>query len=200
MGILGALTQTGIQRTAAGGKARAFCDIVGDQLGTMETNEFLNLGQTLIHYATADNLEFIGEIFGGCRLERGKEPFPPWRHRDRSPGLRRFGARSRPAGNFARPALIATSCSYNVNMEVGIRDAKTKLSKLVEAVLDGQEVFLTNRGARVVQLVRTPKAPTQGRGRGAWKGKIHLYDGWDSRDEDKRIEEMFQTLHEAGPK
>src|ERR1035441_10455438 len=46
--ILGALTQTGIQQTAAGGKARAFCDIVGDQLGTMETNEFLNLGETLI--------------------------------------------------------------------------------------------------------------------------------------------------------
>ena len=38
--ILGALTQTGITQTAAGGKARAFCDIVGDQLGTMETNEF----------------------------------------------------------------------------------------------------------------------------------------------------------------
>jgi len=36
--ILGALTQTGIQQTAAGGKARAFCDIVGDQLGTMESN------------------------------------------------------------------------------------------------------------------------------------------------------------------
>jgi hypothetical protein len=73
--ILGALTQTGIQQTAAGGKARAFCDIVGDQLGTMETNEFLNLGQTLIH-ASADNLKSIGEIFGVCRLERGKEPFP----------------------------------------------------------------------------------------------------------------------------
>jgi prevent-host-death family protein len=154
--ILGALTQTGITQTAAGGKARAFCDIVGDQLGTMETND----------------LQAFADSANGRR----------------------------PRGNFARPALIATSCSYNVNMEVGIRDAKTKLSKLVEAVLDGQEVFLTNRGARVVQLVRTPKAPTQGRGRGAWKGKIHLYDGWDSRDEDKRIEEMFQTLHEAGPK
>ena len=34
--ILAALTQTGIQQTAAGGKARAFCDIVGDQLGTGE--------------------------------------------------------------------------------------------------------------------------------------------------------------------
>jgi hypothetical protein len=97
--ILGALTQTGITQTAAGGKARAFCDIVGDQLGTMETNEFLNLGQTLIYYASADNLEFIGEIFGVCRLERGRA-VSPWRHRDRSPGPRRFGARSPPAGKL----------------------------------------------------------------------------------------------------
>jgi antitoxin (DNA-binding transcriptional repressor) of toxin-antitoxin stability system len=82
-------------------------------------------------------------------------------------------------------------------MEVGIRDAKNNLSKLVEAVLDGEEVFLTNRGARVVQLIRTPKATPRGRGRGSWKGKIHLYVGWDSWDEDKRIEEMFQTLHKA---
>ena len=66
--ILGALTQTGIQQTAAGGKARAFCDIVGDQLGKVETNEFLNLGETLIHYATGQNLDFLGEIFGVYRL------------------------------------------------------------------------------------------------------------------------------------
>jgi hypothetical protein len=66
--ILAALTQTGIQQTAAGGKARAFCDIVGDQLGTMETNEFLNLGETLIHYATGENQDFLGEIFGVYRL------------------------------------------------------------------------------------------------------------------------------------
>ena len=66
--ILGALTQTGIQQTAAGGKARAFCDIVGNKIGEMETNEFLNLGETLIHYATGQNLDFIGEIFGVYRL------------------------------------------------------------------------------------------------------------------------------------
>ena len=66
--ILAALTQTGITQTAAGGKARAFCDIVGDQLGRMETNEFLNLGETLIHYAAGQNLDFIGEIFGVYRL------------------------------------------------------------------------------------------------------------------------------------
>ena len=33
-----------------------------------ETNEFLNLGETLIHYATGQNLDFIGEIFGVYRL------------------------------------------------------------------------------------------------------------------------------------
>ena len=66
--ILAALTQTGIQQTAAGGKARAFCDIVGDKIGEMETNEFLNLGETLIHYATGQNLDFLGEIFGVYRL------------------------------------------------------------------------------------------------------------------------------------
>src|ERR1017187_4990036 len=66
--ILAALTQTGIQQTAAGGKARAFCDIVGDKIGEMETNEFLNLGETLIHYAAGENLDFIGEIFGVYRL------------------------------------------------------------------------------------------------------------------------------------
>ncbi len=83
-------------------------------------------------------------------------------------------------------------------MEVGIRDAKNNLSKLVEAVLDGEEVFLTNRGERVVQLVPTPKPISPGRGRGLWKEKIHFYAGWDSRNEDTKIEEMFETLHEAG--
>ncbi len=89
---------------------------------------------------------------------------------------------------------MATSCSYNQEMEVGIRSAKNNLSKLVEAVLEGEEVFLTNRGARVAQLVRTPQATQKGRGRGAWKGKINLYPGWDSREEDKRIEDMFEAL------
>ena len=30
--------------------------------------EFLNLGQTLIHYAAGTNLDFLGEIFGVYRL------------------------------------------------------------------------------------------------------------------------------------
>jgi prevent-host-death family protein len=85
-----------------------------------------------------------------------------------------------------------------MGMEVGIRHAKNHLSKLVEAVLDGEEVFLTNRGERVAQLVPTLKPISPGRGRGLWKGKIHFYAGWDSPNEDAKIEKMFEALHGTG--
>ena len=79
-------------------------------------------------------------------------------------------------------------------MEVGIREAKNNLSKFIDAVLQGEEVFLTKRGERVVQLVPAPKRPGPRRGFGLWKGKVNLYPGWDSPEEDKKIEEMFEDL------
>jgi prevent-host-death family protein len=82
-------------------------------------------------------------------------------------------------------------------MEVGIREAKNNLSKLVEAARDGEEVFLTKRGARVAQLVPTRKPVLPGRGRGTLKGKINFYPGWDSPEEDKKIEDMFEVLNET---
>lgn len=81
-------------------------------------------------------------------------------------------------------------------MEVGIREAKNNLSKLVEAVSKGEEVFLTNRGQRVAKIVPAPKPRTPLRGRGFLKGKINFYPGWDSPEEDKKIEEMFEFLSE----
>jgi len=80
-------------------------------------------------------------------------------------------------------------------MEVGIRDAKNNLSKLVEAVRDGEEVFLTKRGERVAQLVPARKPVSKMRGRGFLKGKVNLYPGWDSPEEDKKIEDMFEDLY-----
>jgi hypothetical protein len=66
---LSALQQTGITQINPGGKARAFADIVGDQLGLSEGRQYLNLGQTLLPYATEDNLDFLGEINGLPRLD-----------------------------------------------------------------------------------------------------------------------------------
>jgi hypothetical protein len=66
--ILAAISQTAITQLSPGGKARAFSDIVGDQLGQLESNEFQNLSQTLLPYATSDSLDFIGQIYGVSRL------------------------------------------------------------------------------------------------------------------------------------
>lgn len=83
-------------------------------------------------------------------------------------------------------------------MEVGIREAKNNLSRFIDAVLEGEEVFLTKRGERIAQLVPVPKRPGPRRGRGFLKGKVNLYPGWDSPDEAKKIEEMFEDLGDAG--
>ncbi len=80
-------------------------------------------------------------------------------------------------------------------MEVGIREAKTKLSQLVKAALAGEEVFLTNRGERKIQL-RVVEKTGGVRAWGSWAGKVNLYEEWDSAEEDKRIEETFEHVQE----
>jgi hypothetical protein len=68
--ILTGLQQTGISNTSPGGKARAFCDAVGDVLGLSEANSFSALAQTLLPYATGSNLDYIGAGYGLPRLQR----------------------------------------------------------------------------------------------------------------------------------
>lgn len=55
-------------------------------------------------------------------------------------------------------------------MQVNMLEAKTQLSKLVEAVLRGEDVVIANRGKPVVRLVKA-EAP-QRRRWGAWEGLI----------------------------
>ena len=56
-------------------------------------------------------------------------------------------------------------------MEVGIHEAKTKLSKLIPAVLSGEEVIITKSGHPLVKLV-----PVQAQGGlrqvGLYQGKL----------------------------
>ena len=54
-------------------------------------------------------------------------------------------------------------------MQVNMLEAKTQLSKLVEAALRGEEVVIANRGKPVVKLVRVDASPVK-RVPGAWKG------------------------------
>jgi uncharacterized phage protein gp47/JayE len=66
--LLASLMQTGIRQTAPGGKARAFCDIVGDQLGELETRSYAAIGQTLLPYASGSALDYLGDMYGVTRL------------------------------------------------------------------------------------------------------------------------------------
>ena len=66
--ILAALSATGIRQLAPGGKARAFGDILANELAELEQRQFLNIAQSLLPFATDTSLDLIGEIFGVARI------------------------------------------------------------------------------------------------------------------------------------
>lgn len=66
--ILAALATTGITQLAEGGKARAFADIVGDVLGSIEANVFQNIANSLLPFATGSSLDLLGDIYGVHRI------------------------------------------------------------------------------------------------------------------------------------
>ncbi len=59
-------------------------------------------------------------------------------------------------------------------MEVGIHEAKTKLSKLIPAVLSGEEVIITKAGQPLVKLIPVEVKSGQ-RPLGAYAGKIKFH-------------------------
>lgn len=74
---------------------------------------------------------------------------------------------------------------------VGVHEAKTHLSRLLEAVEDGETVEITNRGRTVARLVpaeRTRKQPNWGWARG---------QGWVADDFDAPLPDDLQALFEG---
>jgi len=71
---------------------------------------------------------------------------------------------------------------------VNIHHAKTHLSKLIEAVLNGEEVVIAKAGEPKVKLVI---AEPKKRMPGALKGKIWLADDWDSKETNEEIAKLF---------
>ena len=64
--------------------------------------------------------------------------------------------------------------------EVGMHEAKTRLSQLVELARSGEEVIITKRGEPVVRLepVRAPGAGLAAV-RGRYKGQVWMSEDWD---------------------
>lgn len=73
--------------------------------------------------------------------------------------------------------------------EVGMHEAKTTLSKLVERALAGEEIVITRRGEPAVSLA--PVAPTNNFESlfGLWRGQVEIADDFDELPDD--IAEAF---------
>lgn len=65
-------------------------------------------------------------------------------------------------------------------IQVGMHEAKTNLSKLVDKVLGGEEVTITRNGMPVAKIVPLePRKPSLNDVRGAWKGKVRMDDPFE---------------------
>lgn len=77
-------------------------------------------------------------------------------------------------------------------MQINMHEAKSQLSKLVQAALDGEEVIIARNGAPVVRITKFIPAKIK-RKPGAWEGKLWLADDWDSPETNRMINEKLQN-------
>jgi prevent-host-death family protein len=82
-------------------------------------------------------------------------------------------------------------------MEVGIRQAKANLSKLVKSALAGERIVITSHGKPLVELAPAkPERKQRARGYGAFKGVFRLPAGWDSPAAEEEFLNQFDFYRE----
>jgi prevent-host-death family protein len=67
---------------------------------------------------------------------------------------------------------------------VGMHEAKTHLSQLVERALEGEEIVLTRRGEPAVRLVPERAGAGFAALAGVWQGRIRIADDFDELPDD----------------
>lgn len=67
---------------------------------------------------------------------------------------------------------------------VGMHEAKTQLSKLVERVEAGEEIVITRRGEPAVRLVPERRSGGFASLAGAWRGRVTISDDFDELPDD----------------
>jgi len=68
--------------------------------------------------------------------------------------------------------------------QVGMHEAKTKLSQLVERAQAGEEIVIARNGKPVARLVPVAPANSFASIRGIWKGQVHIADDFDELPDD----------------
>ena len=81
-------------------------------------------------------------------------------------------------------------------MEIGVRQAKAELSRLIAAALNGQRVVITNHGKALVELIPAKLEPKDsGRAYGSMKGIWEkLPPHWDSPEAKARVTAEFDGV------
>ncbi|MDO8351790.1 MAG: type II toxin-antitoxin system prevent-host-death family antitoxin [Gallionella sp.] len=64
-------------------------------------------------------------------------------------------------------------------MQCNMLEAKSQLSKLVQAALAGEDVIIANKGVPVVRLVKVSQSPSS-RKPGAWSSLPKEDEDWDA--------------------
>jgi prevent-host-death family protein len=73
--------------------------------------------------------------------------------------------------------------------QVGMHEAKTKLSKLVERAEAGEEIVIARNGKPVARLVPVTQPNSFAAIRGIWRGQVQIADDFDELPDD--IAEAF---------
>ena len=68
--------------------------------------------------------------------------------------------------------------------QVGMHEAKTKLSQLVERAERGEDIVIARNGKPVARLVPVSAAASFGSVRGAWRDRVRMADDFDELPED----------------
>jgi prevent-host-death family protein len=73
--------------------------------------------------------------------------------------------------------------------QVGMHEAKTKLSQLVERANAGEDIVIARNGIPVARLVPVARSNSFAAIRGIWRGQMHIADDFDDLPDD--IAEAF---------
>jgi prevent-host-death family protein len=68
--------------------------------------------------------------------------------------------------------------------QVGMHEAKTKLSQLVERAEAGEEIVIARHGKPVARLVPVVATSSLASVRGAWRGQVRIAEDFDELPED----------------
>jgi prevent-host-death family protein len=75
-------------------------------------------------------------------------------------------------------------------MTFSVHEAKTQLSKLLDLVQDGEEIFIHRHGkpiARLTSIASPPTAPL-----GAMRGEFEIQEGWDRALTDEEADAFWE--------